>query len=476
MKVKLKSIEGSIVAPQGFLSAGVFCDIKRLGTGKGSNKGQKRDLTLIVSEVPAAVAGLFTTNQICAAPVKVCAQRVKKGKAQAIVVNSGNANACTGKQGMKDALEMTRLAAAQLHLPPEQVLVGSTGRIGVNMPMENVRAGIAEAAQLLGNAPEHADEAAEAIMTSDTRPKKIAVEFKLGGKTVRIGGICKGAGMIQPGMSPTGARPATIAGLTLEQQLGMFHATMLCFITTDVAIEAEMLQPMLNRAVAQSFNRITVDGDMSTNDTVLVLANGLAGNDEIFDLARFGTHLVHDHSLKLTPSMKRKLNQSFKRQSDEADLFESALSHVCLELAKMIVREGEGVHRVVTVRVVGAKTIQDADAAARAVANSALVKTSWHGGDPNWGRIIDALGYSAATVVEDKVDIGYSASAAASDALAGQAGKKILWSLKRGQPTKATFKELCAAAAPDEFDLHINLNLGKAGAIMYAADLTEKYV
>ncbi len=429
MKVKLKSIEGSIVAPKGFLSAGVFCDIKRLGTGKGSNKGKKRDLTLIVSEVPAAVAGLFTTNQICAAPVKVCAQRVKKGKAQAIVVNSGNANACTGKQGMKDALEMTRLVAAKLHLPPEQVLVGSTGRIGVNMPMENVRAGIEDVVQLLGNDPAHADEASEAIMTSDTRPKKIAVEFKLGGKTVRIGGICKGAGMIQPGMSPTGARPAS-----LPQGL---HATMLCFITTDAAIEPKALQAALTEAVANSFNRITVDGDMSTNDTVLVLANGLAGNAKI----------------------------SSAKQNDFAT-FQAALNHVTLELAKMIVRDGEGVHRVVTVRVAGAKTIQDADAAARAVANSALVKTSWHGGDPNWGRIIDALGYSTATVVEDKVDIGYSAPGS----------RKILYSLKRGQPTKATFKELCAAAAPDEFDLHINLNLGKAGAIMYAADLTEKYV
>ncbi len=428
MKVKLKSIESSIVAPQGFLSAGVFCDIKRLGTGKGSNKGKKRDLALIVSKAPAAVAGLFTTNQICAAPVKVCAQRVKNGMARAIVVNSGNANACTGRQGMKDSLEMTSLVAERLHLPPEQVLVGSTGRIGVNMPMDNVRAGIEEVAQLLGNDPSHADEAAEAIMTSDTQPKKIAVEFKLGGKTVRIGGICKGAGMIQPGMSPTGARPAS-----LPQGL---HATMLCFLTTDASIEPKALQAALTEAVANSFNRITVDGDMSTNDTVLVLANGLAGNSK------------------------------FKVQSSKFKVFQSALNHVCLELARMIVRDGEGVHRVVTVRVAGAKTIQDADAAARAVANSALVKTSWHGGDPNWGRIIDALGYSAATVIEDRVDIGYSSPGSS----------KILYSLKRGQPTKATFKELCAATAPKEFDLHINLNLGKAIAIMYAADLTEAYV
>ncbi len=438
MKQKFKVIEGSIVAPQGFLASGVFCDIKRLGTGKGSQKGKKRDLALIVSEVPATVAGMFTTNQVCAAPVKVCVERVKKGVAQAIVVNSGNANACTGKQGMKDAREMTTVLAQQLNLPDEQILVGSTGRIGVTMPMANVKSGILHALQILGNEPAHAAEAAEAIMTSDTKPKQIAVEFSLGGKKVRIGGICKGAGMIQPGMSATGARPAALPH-------GGLHATMLCFITTDVAIEAKVLQAALQEAVAQSFNRITVDGDMSTNDTVLVLANGLAGNERLVGRAssRAGASGASPHQT-----------------------FQAALNYVCLELAKMIVRDGEGVHRVVTVRVNGAKTIQDADAAARAVANSALVKTSWHGGDPNWGRIIDAIGYSAAKVVEEKVDIGYSAPDS----------KKVLWSLKRGQPTKATFKALCAAAAPKEFELHINLNLGKASAVMYAADLTEHYV
>lgn len=433
MKISFKQVDGAIIAPQGFLTSGVFCDIKRLGTGKGSNKGQKRDLTLIVSEVPCTVAGMFTTNQICAAPVKVCVPRVKKGVAQAVVVNSGNANACTGRQGMKDALDMTKLVAGQLHLPEEHVLVGSTGRIGVNMPMENVRRGIHDALQLLGDEPQHAAEAAEAIMTSDTKPKQVAIEFKLGGKKVRIGGMCKGAGMIQPGMSATGARPAALpkglpAGL---------HATMLCFITTDAAIEAKTLQAALEEATANSFNRITVDGDMSTNDTVLVLANGLAEN-------------------KLIKGTK----------SEDYQTFQAALSHVCLELAKKIVRDGEGVHRVVKILLKGAKNIQDADAAARSVANSALVKTSWHGGDPNWGRIIDALGYSSAKIVEDKVDIGYSAPG----------GKKVIWSLKGGQPTKATFKELCQAASPKEFELHINLNLGKAETFMYAADLTEHYV
>jgi glutamate N-acetyltransferase/amino-acid N-acetyltransferase len=431
MRNHFEPIDGSIVAPQGFLASGVFCDIKRLGTGKGSNKGRKRDLALIVSEVPATVAGMFTTNQVCAAPVKVCADRVKGGTAQAVVINSGNANACTGRQGLKDALAMTALVAKEFHLPAEHVLVGSTGRIGVTLPMDNVRAGIRAAAPLLGNAPAHAAEAVEAIMTSDTRPKQIAVEFKLGGRPVRIGGICKGAGMIQPGMSATGARPAAVPrGL---------HATMLCFLTTDAAVDKKTLQTALAEAVANSFNRITVDGDMSTNDTVLVLANGLAGNSQ---------------------------SEMRNPKSNDFAAFQAALNHVCLELAKMIVRDGEGVSRFVTVRVDGAKTFADADAAARAVANSALVKTSWCGGDPNWGRIIDALGYSPATIVENKVDIGYSAPGS----------RKILWSLQRGQPTKATFKALCAAVAAKEFDLHIRLNLGRAGALIYAADLTEAYV
>ncbi|HEY4414195.1 MAG TPA: bifunctional glutamate N-acetyltransferase/amino-acid acetyltransferase ArgJ [Verrucomicrobiae bacterium] len=429
MKMSFKAVSGSIVAPKGFRASGVFCDIKKLGTGKGSNKGPKRDLALIVSEVPATVAGMFTTNQVCAAPVKICVERMKRGTAQVVVVNSGNANACTGKQGLADAREMVSFTERSLDLPKGSALVGSTGRIGVTMPMDNIRTGIIEAAILLGSATENADHAAEAIMTSDSRSKQIAIEFKLGGKTVRIGGICKGAGMIQPGMSPTGARPATLPH-------GGLHATMLSFITTDAAVDAKVLQTALNEAIAHSFNRITVDGDMSTNDTVLVLANGLAEN------------------------------KPFKVKSPEFTIFQNALNYVSLELAKMIVRDGEGVHRVVTVRVNGAKTIQDADVAARAVANSALVKTSWHGGDPNWGRIIDAIGYSAATVVEEKIDIGYSALGS----------KKILWSLKRGQPTKATFPELCAAAAPKEFELHIRLNLGKADAVMYAADLTEAYV
>jgi glutamate N-acetyltransferase/amino-acid N-acetyltransferase len=427
MNPKLISPPGSIVAPRGFLAAGVFCDIKRLGTGKGSNKGQKRDLALIVSEVPATVAGMFTTNQVCAAPVKVCQERVLSGTAQAIIVNSGNANACTGNRGLKDARAMTTLLARELHAPAEHVLVASTGRIGLPLPMTNVRSGIRDAVTLLGNEAGDADAAAEAILTSDTKPKALAVEFRLGNRSVRIGGICKGAGMIQPGMSPSGNRPASLPR----------HATMLGFLTTDAAIDRRALQFALEDAVARSFNRITVDGDMSTNDTVLILANGLAENP------RIGA-----------------------RTSTDFTIFQAALNRICLELAKMIVRDGEGVHRVVTVRLTGARTHAEADAAVRAVANSALVKTSWHGGDPNWGRIMDALGYSPARIVEENVDIGYSAPG----------GKSILWSVRRGQPTKAVFAALCRAVAAPEFDLHIRLNLGKAGATLYAADLTEAYV
>jgi glutamate N-acetyltransferase/amino-acid N-acetyltransferase len=289
------------------------------------------------------------------------------------------------------------------------------------LPMENVKKGILAASKIIAASAESAANAVEAIMTSDTKPKEIAIEFSLGGKKVRIGGICKGAGMIQPGMSQTGARPA-------------LHATMLCFVTTDAAIDAKTLQKCINIAVAHSFNRITVDGDMSTNDTVLVLANGLAGN------------------VRLSPK--------------DLATFQSALSHVCLELAKKIVLDGEGVSRFVTVRVNGARNYADADAASRAVANSSLVKTSWFGGDPNWGRILDALGYSPAKIVEEKVDVGYS--------LPGD--KKVLFSLRKGRPTDAKFADLCKISLQPAFDLHINLNLGKGSALMYAADLTEEYV
>jgi glutamate N-acetyltransferase / amino-acid N-acetyltransferase len=443
MNANLTEIPGSITAPKGFTAAGVFCDIKRLGTGKGSDKGPKRDLALIVSDLPATVAGMFTTNQTCAAPVKVCIERIQRRRAQAIVVNSGNANACTGRQGLRDAKAMALLAEQALNLPAGSVLVASTGRIGVTLPMDNVQSGIIKAAAELGATADHANQVMEAIMTSDTRPKQIAVEFKFASETIRLGGICKGAGMIQPGMSPTGWRPASFP----------LHATMLCFITTDASIAPKPLQAALREAVAASFNRITVDGDMSTNDTVLVLANGHSSEG-------------NDAPQADRPAVLHRAFRLMSRKSKGFAPFQAALSHVCLELAKQIVRDGEGVSRFVTVRLQGARTFTDAEAAARSVANSPLVKTSWHGGDPNWGRIIAALGYSSASVTEEKVDIGYSTPAS----------PDVLWSLKRGQPTRATFQDLCAAVAPREFDLHINLNLGSASTLIYAADLTEDYV
>ena len=418
---RIRKIPGSICAPLGFKAAAVFCDIKRIGTGKGSEKGEKRDLALIVSDGPAAVAGMFTTNQVCAAPVKISAKHAAGKRARAIVVNSGNANACTGARGMADAKLMTEIAARNLGIAAKEVLVCSTGRIGVPMPMGNVKRGIGQAARLLARGLAPARETAEAIMTSDTRRKEIAVEFEMGGARVRLGGICKGAGMIQPGMSGSGQRPT--AGL---------HATMLGFLTTDAAIESSVLKEALESAVAQSFNRITVDGDMSTNDTVLILANGLAGN-----------------------AIGR-----------DREIFQSALNYVTLELAKMIVRDGEGVTRFVTLHVHGARTSADAEAAARAVANSSLVKTSWFGGDPNWGRILCAMGYSNARVDEAKVDVGYSAP-----------GKRaVTFALRRGQPTTTKLQTLAKIVGEPEFDLHVFLNAGKHDCVLYASDLTEEYV
>lgn len=428
-KPSFQTIPASITAPRGFLASGIFCDIKRLGTGKGSQKGKKRDLGLLMSEAPATVAGLFTTNQVSAAPVKVSLPRAQQEMAQAIVANSGNANACTGATGIRDAQAMTRLAAQALGLETQDVLVCSTGRIGVPLPMPNVSQGIKEAALLMGSTPEHGHQFAEAIMTSDTRPKELALEIKLGGKPVRLAGVCKGAGMIQPGMSPTGKRPA----------VSPLHATMLAFITTDAAIDSEALKMALSRAVSQSFNCITVDGDMSTNDSILALANGLA------------------HNPVLTAAG---VNQAdFKR-------FQAALNHLTLELACMIVRDGEGVSRFITIRLQGAQSWEEADAAARAVANSALVKTSWCGGDPNWGRILDALGYSQARIEENRVDLGYSTPGS----------RQIKFALRRGKPTSTSLATLKAITRLPAFDLHIHLNLGKESATIYTADLTEAYV
>jgi glutamate N-acetyltransferase/amino-acid N-acetyltransferase len=408
-------IRGSICAPRGFKAAAVFCDIKRLGTGKGSEKGRKRDLALIVSDAPAAVAGMFTTNQVFAAPVKLSEQRAAQRFAQGIVVNSGNANACTGDQGIRDAERMAEMAAGALRLKTSDLLVCSTGRIGVPMPMRNIERGIGACARSLARSARNARQAAEAIMTTDTRRKEIAVEFKIGTSTARIGGICKGAGMIQPGM-----------------------ATMLAFITTDAAIEPDLLKRALRIAVEQSFNRITVDGDMSTNDSVIMLANGMAQNKNI------------EHR---TSNAKRRT-------------FQTALNFVTLELAKMIVRDGEGASRFVTLHVRRSRNASEAEAAARAIANSSLVKASWCGGDPNWGRILCALGYSKAKVNESLVDVGY----------AKPGSHEILFAFRRGRPANVALRRLARITAAPEFELHVDLHLGRANFSLYATDFTERYV
>jgi glutamate N-acetyltransferase/amino-acid N-acetyltransferase len=257
---ELQWLDGGITAVPGILAGGVVAGIKPSG---------KKDLALIYSSTPARAAAVFTSNQVKGAPVLVSSEHVRGGQAQAIVASSGCANVCTGEQGIADAREMTRIVGDLLRIPAGHVLVAATGVIGVPLPMDKIRAAMPNLVKSLS--PQGGRAAAEAIMTSDTRPKEVAIEFRLHGKKIRIGGICKGAGMIQPGMSATGKRPATAP----------LHATMLCFITTDAAIERKALQAALQDAVAQSFNRITVDGDMSTNDTVLVLANGLAGNERL---------------------------------------------------------------------------------------------------------------------------------------------------------------------------------------------------
>ena len=389
MKTFFTRIDGSVTAPRGFRAAGTAAGIKASGM---------KDMALIVSDEPATEAATFTTNQVKAAPVKLNMRHVKTGRACAIVVNSGNANACTGRIGVIHAKAMATAVARRIGCRVEGVLVCSTGRIGVLLPIVKIEAGIK---RLLGTlSPQGGAAAAAAIMTTDTFAKKVAVQFKAGGSTIRIGGIAKGAGMIQPKM-----------------------ATMLSFITTDAAISRAALQKALTHAVNQSFNRISVDGDTSTNDTVILLANGVAGK----------------------PPLAR---------------FQEALDFVCLELAKMIVRDGEGVSKFITINVHGAISDRDAEIAARAVANSVLVKTSWCGGDPNWGRIMDALGYSCARVHEDMVDIAYNGVPA----------------VRGGMPARTPLAKLKKIVAQPTFTIDIRLHLGHGHCTMHTCDLTEKYV
>ena len=447
-----RHLPGSICAPRGFRAAAVFCDIKSLGTGKGSEKGRKKDLAVIASDVPAAVAGMFTTNQVSAPPVKWSATRASQNFARAIVVNSGNANACTGKQGIRDAKTMCELTAQHLatfyqrqgshestgralkkNVGSRDVLVCSTGRIGIPMPIKKIGGGIEQCVPLLTRSQWTASDTAEAIMTSDTRRKAIAIETRIDGVRVRLGGIAKGAGMIQPRMRTAGDLRRVYAGGTSAHAL---HATMLAFITSDVAIAPALLKTALEKAVDVSFNRITIDGDTSTNDSVIALANGLAGNRRI------------------------------ERRDSRFAIFEEALTFVCLHLAKMIVQDGEGVSRFVAVYVHHAKTAGDAEAAARSVANSPLVKTSWCGGDPNWGRILCALGYANARIEESHVDIGYRRMDKG----------RIAWGFRGGRPARTSWSALTKITSAPQFEVHVDLHLGRHDFVLYASDLTESYV
>ena len=395
---KIKMVKGGVTSAQGFLAGAVFAGIK------ASNKGRE-DMALVASEVPAAAAGVFTTNRVKAAPVRVSKAHLKAKFARAVLLNSGNANACTGPCGIAAAKALAAGTAEVLGCSTGQILVCSTGRIGVALPLDKMKAKLPDLAARLS--AKNGSAAAKAIMTSDSFAKEYAVEVRAPGGTFRIGGMAKGAGMINPNM-----------------------ATMLCVVTTDAKISKGTLQNALHHAAERTFNRITVDGDMSTNDTMLALANGAADG------------------------------ASIKTGTSDYALFLEALNEVCLKLAHMIVRDGEGVSKFVTVQVRGASSLQAARKVAEAIANSTLVKCAWAGNDPNWGRILDAVGYCGVRIREELVDIYYDGVIAV-----------------RGGTAAPTPKEkLVAAVTPDKFGVTVDLHQGKAFYTVYTTDLTEKYV
>ena len=343
--MKIKTIAGGVCAAKGFRAAGVPAEIKYKG---------RNDVALVVADAPCAAAAVFTTNAVAAAPVLYDREVVKGGRVQAILANSGCANACTGSDGYRDA-ELSALATAgELGIDPKHVLVASTGVIGHRLPVDRLLAGMKAAAAKLERSPEAGLAAEKAVMTTDTKPKQAAVQVKIGGKTVTVGGMCKGSGMIEPNM-----------------------ATMLGFITTDAAVTPAMLRRALRLAIAVSFNHVVVDGDESTNDSVFLLASGAAGNEPI---AKAGV---------------------------DFDAFVEALTAVGVALAKQMAADGEGATKFVEVTVKNAKTQRDADRAARAIAKSPLAKTSWFGKDPNWGRVLAAAGYSGAAVVDMEAEVFY---------------------------------------------------------------------
>ncbi|OGW36370.1 MAG: bifunctional ornithine acetyltransferase/N-acetylglutamate synthase [Nitrospirae bacterium RBG_13_39_12] len=381
--------------PKGFLFSTAEASIKKPG---------RKDLALIYSEVEGNIAGRFTSNKIKAAPVKLDIKKIKSGRGQAIVANSGNANACTGRKGILDAVDIVRLVAEGLNIKSSLVYISSTGVIGAPMPMERIRPEIPKLVDGLGRST--IKDVAEAIMTTDTFPKIVTRKVRIGSKTGSIAGICKGAGMICPDM-----------------------ATMLCFIMTDISVNQKTLDKSLDSAVRESFNRITVDGDRSTNDTVLIMANGMLGNSQVTE------------------------------KSGSYPIFKKALSEVMLELSNLIVKDGEGASKFVEIEVRGARNVTEAEDAAFAVANSNLVKTAIYGCDANWGRIMAAIGYSGVTVKEEKVDINFGKIKIVKNGLSTGRDREANRVLK-GKDTK----------------IIIDLKIGRSSAKVRTCDLTEEYI
>ncbi len=394
---EMEWLEGGITAVPGLFAAGLHCGIKPTPA---------RDLALVYSSASATVAGVFTTNRIQGAPVKVTRERVRAGVAQAIVASSGCSNVCTGEQGLRDAREMTEVVGRELRIPEARVLVASTGVIGRYLPMDRIRPALPKLVKALS--PQGSRHAAEGIMTTDTHPKEAACRVEIGGRAITIGAISKGTGMIHPMM-----------------------ATMFCFVATDLAVERAALQAAIRRAVNGSFNRISVDGDRSTSDTVIILANGLAEN--------------------------RPLGRGDRRLRT----FQQALDALTQKLALMQVRDGEGATLVIDVQVRGAKTRRDAEVAARAIANSNLFKTAMAGRDPNWGRIMAALGACGIAVQEEKVGIWYGAEQVAAN---GKPRDNVQW------------REVKAELAKPEVAVTVDLGLGSAHDHIWTCDLTQDYV
>ncbi len=386
----------NIVSPKGFKAAGIHCGIKH----------KKKDLAFLVSEVPASVAGVFTTNAVQAAPLKVTKEVVYNSKKmQAIIVNSGNANACTGKQGLADAYEMQQLASNKLGIDSSLIGVASTGVIGELLKMDPIRNGVQTIE--VGNSLENAIDFSQAILTTDTVMKNTAYSTLIDGKEILIAGTAKGSGMIEPNM-----------------------ATMLGFITTDANIESQELQKVLSELTELTFNAITVDGDTSTNDTVLVMANGLAGNEP------------------LTPSHPDWLS------------FYSVLKAVCEDLAKSIARDGEGATKLIEVEVDGAASDEEARKIAKTVVGSPLVKTAVFGCDANWGRIIAAVGYSGATVDPEKITI--------------RIGNALM--VEKGEPVPFSEDELIQILKANEVKINVSLEQGNGHGLAWGCDLTYDYV